>query len=1016
MIFFPDYFKRQEILHIGCEEPRAYFIPFDDRTDAAAGNRGKSPFFKSLCGEWNFRYYPTVNDVENFTAGDFSVAGMDKLTVPMNWQIALGRGYDMPNYTNVNYPFPCDPPNIPDENPCGLYIRDFAVPAEMLAEKDIYLNFEGVDSCFYVWINDRFAAYSQVSHLTSEINITQYLNPGQNRIKILVLKWCEGSYLEDQDMWRMSGIFREVYLLYRDRVCINDIYIRPVLSEDFKSASLTVELKANGAIQPFFSMAEGGNLLEGSCKIDGSGSFSFDLRNPLLWSDEEPNLYELFIRSGSETIKLGVGFRRYEIKNKIVLINGKKVKAKGVNRHDSHPFLGHAAPYDHILKDLYIMKAHNINMIRTSHYPNDPRLTELCDIIGLYVVDETDIETHGMGSGLSGWSGISDDPSWENSYVDRARRMVERDKNHACIIMWSLGNESGYGCNHKAMSRYIKERDGSRFIHYEGASLNYTQGIQQTDIVDIESRMYTHPDKITEYLQDEKYSQPFFLCEYCHAMGNGPGDLADYWDKIYKYDNFFGGCVWEFTDHSVAVRDEKTGKSRFTYGGDFDDFPNDGNFCIDGLVYPDRRISNSLLELKQAVKPVAVTDLGKGRYLIKNLRYFSSLSDIDLYWVLERNGKKVSDGIVPLMAEPQAVQEFKPDFKAKQPGYYYLMLSFRRNTASPWAEAGHEVGFVQFGVEPVPEIIRDFTAPLLYKPEISFYGNCVKVTAGETEYIFDRIKGMLSGIADNGKSLLTSPACLTVWRAPTDNDRNIRWQWQNSAFRRAAEKCYSFGQTDFAGPGIQLKASLSLSGYTNAPVLHADVYYTVHPDGALAVSYDVKVNPGVPFLPRFGLEFSMPEMTENFVYFGRGPMESYCDKRLASHVSLFKTTVSENFEPYIFPQENSSHDDTVWAAVSSFAGHGLHISAGGACFSVNASHFSTKQLTEAAHDYELTPSKETFVNIDYKQSGIGSNSCGPALDKKWQLCEKEFNFYLRIKPVFVNDTDPFAEVIKYLNN
>ncbi len=1014
MNFFPDYYKRQDTLHIGCEEPRAYFIPYDNKTDAEKGSRGKSAFFKSLCGEWNFRYYTTVNDVEDFTVSDFCVCGMDKLTVPMNWQMALGRGYDVPNYTNVNYPFPCDPPHIPDDNPCGLYVRDFRIPAEILADKDIYINFEGVDSCFYVWINDRFAAYSQVSHLTSEINITQYLNAGQNTIKILVIKWCEGSYLEDQDMWRMSGIFREVYLLYRDRVCITDIYVKPVLSEDFTSALVTVELKANGTIDPAFSLTDGSNrLAEGSYKITGSGSFSFDVNAPRLWSDEEPSLYSLFIESGHEIIKLCIGFRRYEIADGIVFINGKKVKAKGVNRHDSHPNLGHATPYDHILNDLYIMKSHNINMIRTSHYPNDPRLTELCDMIGLYVVDEIDIETHGMGSGLSGWSGLSNDPSWENAYVDRARRMVERDKNHACIIMWSLGNESGYGCNHKAMSRAIKERDSSRFVHYEGASLNYTQGIQQTDVVDIESRMYTHPDKIVEYLHDEKYSQPFFLCEYCHAMGNGPGDLGNYWEKIYQYDRFFGGCVWEFIDHSVSVRDEKTGKPRFTYGGDFDDFPNDGNFCIDGLVYPDRRVSNSLLELKQVIKPVAVSDLGSGRFIIKNLRYFKSLSDITLYWVLERNGEAVSDGMVQLDTAPQSEQEIKLDLSADQSGYYYIKFSFRQNSSLQWAAAGHEVGFAQFKVKSESDFAPDLSKPMYYKPELYLCGQTIIVTAGETQYKFDRIHGIISDIVDNGKSMLASPARLTVWRAPTDNDRNIRHQWQNSAFHRAAEKCYSFGQVESDGPEIKLKASLSLGGYTNAPILHADVNYTVHPDGALTVDFDVKVNAGVPFLPRFGLEFTMPEMTENFAYFGRGPMESYCDKRLASTVGLFKTTVSENFEPYIFPQENSSHDDTVWSTVSSLAGHGLHISAGGSYFTVNASHYSAKQLTETAHDYELLPSKETFVNIDYRQSGIGSNSCGPGLDGVWQLCEKEFSFTLRIKPAFVNDIDPFNEVINY---
>ncbi|MDD4774323.1 MAG: glycoside hydrolase family 2 TIM barrel-domain containing protein [Eubacteriales bacterium] len=1010
MSFLPDYHKNPEILHVGCEEPRSYFVPYDNAAAAKSSDRGKSAFFKSLCGEWNFRFYPTVHDIEHFLSADFCVCGMDKLTVPMNWQMALGRGYDVPNYTNVNYPFPCDPPHIPDDNPCGLYIRDFYIPADILSAKDIYINFEGVDSCFYLWINDRFAAYSQVSHLTSEVNITQYLNQGRNQIKILVVKWCEGSYLEDQDMWRMSGIFREVYLLYRDRICIGDIYAKPVLNKDYKSGRLIVELDANGPLEIEWSLTDGGHTLrEGVCN---AGGISCDIESPKLWSDETPHLYQLNIRSGGEYIMLHIGFRRYEIVDGIVLINGQKVKAKGVNRHDSHPYLGHATPLDHMLNDLYIMKAHNVNMVRTAHYPNDPRLPELCDILGIYVVDETDIETHGMGSGLSGWSGISDDPAWERAYVDRARRMVERDKNHASIIMWSLGNESGFGCNHKAMSRFIKSRDSSRFVHYEGASLNYTKGIQMTDVVDIESRMYTHPDQIIEYLNDERYSQPFFLCEYSHAMGNGPGDLGNYWDKIYAYDNFFGGCVWEFTDHSVALRNEKTGKPIYTYGGDFDDFPNDGNFCIDGLVYPDRRISNSLLELKQAIKPISVADTGSGRYLIKNLRYFTNLDDISLYWSLERNGEIVSDGSVKLDIPPQGEREIKPDISADLPGYYYIKFSFRYNTAVPWSGAGHEVGFAQFRITGRQDIpAQPITSS--YIPEVDIHGNYIRVTAGETDYVFDRVRGIIADIVDNGKSILTVPARLTVWRAPTDNDRNIRRQWQHAAFDRVSEKCYAFERITTAGPEVKFRASLSLGGHTHAPILHADVLYTVYCDGALGVRYDVKVNNNVPFLPRFGLELTMPERTENFSYFGRGPMESYCDKRLASYVGLFKTTVTENFEHYIFPQENSSHDDTVWAAISSYTGHGLHISAGGDYFTVNASHYNTKQLTETAHDYELVPSKETTVNIDYRQSGIGSNSCGPGLDERWQLREKDFNFTIRIKPAFVNDIDPFAETVKY---
>jgi beta-galactosidase len=1015
-MFFPDYYKTHKILHVGCEEPRAYFIPYESKAAADRNLRGQSSFFKSLCGDWDFRYFKSVLEVPDFTVPGFDCSNMDKLTVPMNWQMELGRGYDVPNYTNANYPFPCDPPHVPDDVPCGLYIRDFSVPAEVLKEKEIFLNFEGVDSGFYVWINDTFVGYSQVSHLTSEFKVSKYLKAGENTIKVLVLKWCDGTYLEDQDMWRMSGIFREVYLLYRDKKYIRDIFVKTPLADDFASGALTIELDGIGldAVNYEFCSPSGETLSEGTITFaDGKVTTEIPVAPVLLWSDETPTLYTLYLKSGSEYIRVPVGFRRIETKNKVVYINGKKVKAKGVNRHDSHHLLGHATPADHMMRDLLIMKAHNINMIRTSHYPNDPRLLEYCDELGIYVCDETDIETHGMRP----WSRLSDDPEWEEAYVDRSRRMVERDKNHPSVIIWSHGNESGIGRNHYAMTRYVRSRDNTRLIHYEGARIGHKGSVQATDLVDLESNMYASPSYCIEYCKNKNFTLPYFLCEYSHAMGNGPGDLARYWEIIYAHDEFFGGCVWEFTDHSVAIGDKYRNPS-FTYGGDFGDKPNDGNFCVDGLVYPDRRVHTGLLELKQAIKPFAIKakDISAGKFTVKNLRYFTDLRDLDLYWSLERDGREVASGIIPsLPIAPQRQKTFTVDFGGvRLYGNLYLNISLRTRAATPWAPAGYEVGFEQFEV-PAAEVISYETKS--YPAPVAEVGDrFVKVKADETAYTFDLAHGCVSEIVDNGKSLITQPIVPTVWRAPTDNDRNVRWNWMRFGYDRAFVKCYEakfLGIDEKAGTA-SIFAKIALGGYTEVPILKADVLYTVSGCGSLTIKYDVNVTNHdirdgrrVTFLPRFGIELKMPEGTENMSYFGYGPYESYSDKHLASRMGEFKSTVHENYEPYIFPQENSSHWNTKWAIVSSVAGHGLMFTAGGNPFHFNATHYSPKLLTETAHHYELVPEKETTVNIDYKQSGIGSNSCGPGLAEEHRFTEKEFTFEVTIKPVFANEASPY---------
>lgn len=996
----PNYHQSTETLHVGCEKPRAYFVPFPCGCASKNAERGESTFFKSLCGEWNFKFFKSVNDV-----CDLSTEGSDKLTVPMSWQMALGRGYDVPNYTNVNYPIPYDPPFVPDENPCGLYSRKFTVPAAM-AGKKIYLNFEGVDSAFYVWVNDEFAAYSQVSHMTSEIDITSLVHAGENEIKVLVLKWSDGTYLEDQDMWRMSGIFREVYLLFRDETHIRDIFVHCDLDDSFTDADFTVDIDVTGkaTVEWTLDCPCGETISSGKCDVDESGKIVVPtVKNAKLWSDEEPNLYNLTLHCGNEYITLPIGARRVEINDGCVVINGKKVKAKGVNRHDSHHLLGHSTPVEHMVRDIMIMKAHNVNMVRTSHYPNDPRFTALCDKYGIYVCDETDLETHGARP----WYALSRSPEWEGEYVDRVQRMVERDKNHPCVIFWSLGNESGWGQNHVAMHTWIKSRDTSRIVHYEGANYDYNDGKYLRDVTDIESRMYPSPTWCDNYCKAPERDEPLFLCEYSHAMGNGPGDLRDYWEVIEANDNFFGGCVWEFIDHSVAIGD-KYGDPSFTYGGDFGDHPNDGNFCVDGLVYPDRRVHTGLEELKQAIMPVAVREVKPGTVAIKSRRYFKSLSDISMAWTVKVDGKAVKSGVHPnldIAPEAEEVFEIVPENELPACGTVTLDLSFRQNKPTEWADVGYEVGFAQFIYERAEKIKA---APALYPVELCENREEYTVTVGETVYKISKFSGMITDICDNGEHLITKPVVPQIWRAPTDNDRNVQWDWRNSSIHNAKVKCYSTEVVKADENEAVILSKISLAAAPNEVVLRADVTYTVKYGMGIKIACDVKWNIQKKHYPRFGMRLTMPEGAEQMRYFGYGPNESYVDKRLASKLGEYKSTVTENYEPYVFPQENSSHWGCRWADVHTVAGHGFLFTS---CepFSFNASHFSPEQLTETRHHYELKREPETTVMLDMRMDGIGSNSCGPELAEKYRFNETEFSSSVTIKPVFAAEVNPYRE-------
>lgn len=985
------------ILQVNRERARSYYIPYKDEAAALSGEREASPFFRLLNGSWSFKYYRSIKLVEEgFYKPDEDTSAWEALTVPSCWQV---KGYDQTHYTNDNYPFTCDPPYVPNDNPAGLYIRDFSI-SDKWAGKEKYIVFEGVNSCFYLWVNGSFAGYSQGSRMPAEFNITEYVQEGRNRIAVMVLKWCDGSYLEDQDMWRFSGIFRDVYLLARDRARIRDIFNKQELSGDMQKATLCCELDTVGSCQVRAELrdASGEMVAQGEALIDGHGEIGFEIERPVLWNAERPYLYKLLVYCAGEVLVFNVGFRSAEIKQGIFMLNGKAVKLKGVNRHESHPELGQTVPLSHMLEDLMLMKRHNINTIRTSHYPDDPRFLDLCDQYGFYLVDEADLECHGVLV-AGDFHMLAKDPRWEKAFLDRVERLVERDKNHPCVLIWSMGNESGYDVNHISMAEWTKRRDASRPVHYEGAAPKYG-GNPDVECLDMESRMYASVEYIEEYALNESNGKPLFLCEYSHAMGNGPGDLKDYWDVIYKYPKLMGGCVWEWCDHGILTA-AKDGTEYYAYGGDFGDEPNDGNFCLDGLVYPDRTPHTGLLELKQVIAPVRLeaADLKEGTVIITNLYDFTDLSGVSLEWKLERDGAAVEQGRHDgLKALPDCSETVRLGYGIPEgeSGRYFLTVSAVRKADAPWAERGSEIAFGQFELplgKAADAASRD-TAPIRVEVKESL----VSIEGFDFHYVFDLFEGGFVKIARNNVDMISGLPRFNIWRAPTDNDSRIKLKWMEEGYHRAGTHVYSARILEKSGDKVSLQVDFSLGGYIKLPILHARAVWTVYGSGEIFLETEVRVREGLPFLPRFGLQLAMPEGNERAEYFGNGPHESYIDKRQSVRKGKYVTTVDGMFENYLVPQENGSRYGTEWAVVSDRQGMGLRF-ASEAGFSFNASHYTPEDLAAAGHPFELKKRKETIVNIDYKMSGVGSNSCGPELLEKYRLDEKEFTFSLSIMPV-----------------
>lgn len=977
-------------LQKGREKERAWYIPYPDLEQAMAGKKEQSRYYRLLNGMWDFCYFESVLDLTK------EILHWDKLEVPSNWQL---HGYDKPYYTNVNYPHPVDIPYVPDDNPCGIYRRTFVLSADDI-KKDTYLVLEGVNSCFYLYINGQEIGYSQGSHIPAEFNLTPYVKEGENEIAAVVLKWCDGSYLEDQDFFRLSGIFRDVYLLFRDHSHIQDVEIKA----DCRKLDIHVTTKtAEGENLPVYAaLYDGERLIERKEVMDGTVQFVPD--SVKLWTAETPYLYKVIFEAGSELIPVRTGFREVSVKeNGALCINGVEVKLKGVNHHDTHPTKGHVLSEEDIRKDLYCMKQLNINTIRTSHYPPSPVFLEMCDELGFYVVDEADIEMHGfITANTEGWYHVydktwpTDHPDWGEALLERVRRMIERDKNHPCIFMWSLGNESGYGVHYDEMSRWVHERDNSRLLHYEGAN---PAGNPPT--VDVCSHMYNS----FGFLEKEAHSEdkrPLFLCEYSHSMGNGPGDIHDYWELFYQYPRLIGGCIWEWTDHVVNI----DGKQY--YGGDFGEETHDHNFCADGLVFSDRTFKAGSLEAKYCYQyfHAEAKDAESGDFIITNRHDFVTLEHSVISWKLESDGVVLASGKIESNLEPHKTEVVTlPYDLPKQCALgCYLTFSVTQKEDTPWAPAGYETAMVQIPM-PVEVVSNPVSLPesICLVEADDWY---VTVTAGEDiRYVFDARHGLLESVEKRGIKMMAAPAKPGVWRAPTDNDRHIRFRWglysDNTGswnLNRIHHKCYEFSWNRRENGDVAILVKASLAGVARYPAIRYEAEYVIDARGVLTTSIQAKVHEKAIWLPRFGMDFVLPTEMEQMEYFGMGPYENYMD--LCHHVTAgwYQSSAAKEYVPYVVPQEHGNHTKVKYLKVTDSQGRGLVFETD-QTFECMVSHYSGLELTEAAHGFELKEPKATYVRVDYRVSGIGSNSCGGEFKDIYKVNEKEIGYTYRMYPV-----------------
>ena len=1033
----PKHYEDLTVLHEGTMPERAYYIPAGKRMGSLVWDRERSDRIQMLNGTWQFRYCDSIYDLQDeFYRTDYEAAGFEEIPVPGVWQ---DYGYDCHQYTNIRYPFPADPPYVPQENPCGAYLRRFTFTRNEAAPRT-FLEFEGVDSCFYVWLNGRYVGYSQVSHALAEFEVTGYLEEGDNLLAVLVLKWCDGSYLEDQDKFRTSGIFRDVYLMRRPAKCLWDYTVRTEILHG--GAQITIDASWLGGSCPVHASvldAEGETVA--TFPLYETSSLHIDA--PHLWNCEDPYLYTLYLESDSEVIADRIGIREVSVDGTVVKINGQPVKFRGINRHDSDPVTGPVVNTAHMRRDLQMMKQHNFNAIRTSHYPNAPMFCQMCDEYGFFVIDEADNESHGPWmlyyrkdtdeERAARWNEmISDNPAFNEATLDRVRKMVIRDKNRPCVVIWSMGNEGGYGCTFEKALRWTKVYDPTRLTHYESAYYRGRARKYDYSDIDLYSRMYPSFEDVVRYAESSP-DKPYILCEYAHSMGNGPGDYEDYHALIERYDCICGAFVWEWCDHAVYKGTAPDGRAMYYYGGDHGEYPHDGNFCMDGVVYPDRTPHTALLEYRNVHRPARVVSCAFGNSVqeilqqgdtapgsgtaaciltLKNEMLYTDLQDyLTLEYELNCDDQCISSGRIaapqiPSVAPGRTGKVFLTLPAMPAEGKLYLKVSYLLRKADALREEGMLLGFEEIPVaagegDRVNRTVRALTeraaADAADSPAIRIKETDRRLfLRGEKfDYVYDRLHGVFESMTYAGRALLDRPMSVNLWRAPVDNDMYIRREWEKAEYDRAASRAYS-AVWSREKDRVVIRSRMAMTAPSLQRMMDMDTVWTVTGGGQISVRMEVRRNPEFPELPRFGLRLFLPESLQNVVYCGMGPLESYIDKHQASYHGVFAGTVGDLHEDYIRPQENGSHCGCEYVTLWD---NGVSLTAwSGKPFSFNASVYTQEELTAKAHNYELVPCGSTVLCLDARQNGIGSNSCGPRPQPVYRFDDETFVYEMTLLP------------------
>lgn len=990
--------EKPDVVQINALKSRAWYLPYENPRDPIPVVPQNSSRLLSLNSTWDFLFLDSPMHIPNPIASLFSKEKKKyNIQVPGCWEC---QGFDRPQYLNFIYPFPVDPPRIPAKNPTGVYQRQFQLP-ETWQNQEIIITFLGVSSAHEVYLNGDFVGAAKGSHLTSEYRLTPFIaDDGENTLTVVVYKWCDGAYLEDQDMWRLHGIFRDVYLTARPISHLHDVEIQVDYDPHAHTGGLEIALTSNDQthlpIRIRLSDPAGDEIF--CTELTSDQRIKEKLPNIRPWTAETPHLYPLVIETLSEqgvtkeVIGFNVGFRRIEINNQQFLVNGRPITLKGVNRHEFDTDDGWTVVKASMEKDARMMKQYNFNTVRTSHYINHPYWYHLCNSLGLYVIDETDLETHGFQL-TRNWSRLSDDEKWEKAYLDRAERMLERDKNHPSIILWSLGNESGYGRNHDRMAQWIRHRDRIRPIHYEGAG--------EAAVVDVVSVMYPTIKALKEAGENKVDDmRPFFMCEYAHAMGNSPGSLREYWETIRRYPRLIGGCIWDWVDQGLRSNTE-TGQETFLYGGDFGDLPNDGNFCINGLVNPDREPHPALFEASYWQQPVFIkkVNLKKKTLTLENRYDFLSLDHLEAYYEIKSDKTSLKTGYLSmpeigpgetaLIKIPHLPDSYPPGEEV------WLRLDFKLQEDTAWGVKGHQVAHCQARLQKAIKTAEKREPPNQKFSVAVNNPKAIKIANGNQQQItINKLTGWITHWQLNEKDLLLEPLTLNIWRAPTDNDNQIAEEWTLDGLNRtkANPECITI---DEASNQIQVKVQGTLAADGFKPHSSYAIEYAFHTNGELEIRLEFEPLNLLTRLPRLGFKTRLHQGYERVSWYGRGPHESYADRKDSAFIDRHKSNIADLFHPYLKPQENGNRTDVRWLKIESPILCPLRVESN-QTFNFSLHYCSLENLTLAKHLHEIRWETAPYLYLDLAQTGLGSHACGPDTLPEYQLSPQAMMFFLRI--------------------